>query len=199
MPRSFDSRKTLPLKLGEQRVNRAFDDHADVARRINVAHEVATERELLAKFGARRKLDSKARLGKRLDTCRTNSRRDVGPRKASRQQKLDLTFALARHRFEELRVILVGQVFAKKLERRQMDGAGSEQRMDDRKTSPETRGQNTTKCFAFAEAEAFDAELEHRRVASDEVKAPFFDFREVCDELRGDLAMRAYEARDIGE
>jgi hypothetical protein len=43
----------------------------------------------------------------------------------------------------------------------------------------------------------FRAKLEHRRKARLEVKAPLFDFREVCDEHRSDLALRAHQPPDL--
>jgi hypothetical protein len=70
--------------------------------------------------------------------------------------------ALADHTREKLFVILLVQPLTQEHERRKVQAAGREERVNDRKAPSESGGNKTPKGFAFAESELFYAEFEHR-------------------------------------
>ena len=91
------------------------------------------------------------------------------------------------------------QPLTKKLEGRQIQRAGREQLVNDRKSPRDSRSQNAAKRFTFAKPKLLDAKLEHRRKPRLKVKAALLDFSEVRDELRRELAVRPDELCNIGE
>ena len=82
-------------------------------------------------------------------------------------------------------------------ERRQMDLAGSDERVNDGKLPSESRRGEATKCFAFTEVKRLHAEFEHRRKPRQDVQSSVFDFREIDDEPCGELALRADEPSNV--
>jgi hypothetical protein len=67
------------------------------------------------------------------------------------KQRFDLAFGFPRRGREKLCVIFIGQSFVQELERRQVHGAGCEQRTDDWKAPTEACGENAAKRFALAQ------------------------------------------------
>lgn len=61
-------------------------------------------------------------------------------------------------------------------------------RIEARKSPREPRHVDTPARFVFAHTETVDAIVEHRRASSVQVQAPFFDLRQVRDELCRQLA-----------
>jgi hypothetical protein len=68
-PSPLSSSETLSFEFGEQKVHSTLDDHAEIATRIRMAHEVTAKLELVSKLGACREFDPKAHLGQRVDAC----------------------------------------------------------------------------------------------------------------------------------
>jgi hypothetical protein len=109
-----------------------------------VARKIEAALELLAKLGACGELDSDpfGRDG-------AHPRWLVLSRKARREENLDFTFGFPTNGFEQVDVIFLGQVRPQQRKRRQMELAGSDERVNDGKLPPESRGSETTKCFAL--------------------------------------------------
>ena len=189
-PRSLGSPKAFSFEVGEQEIYRALDDHTEIATRVRMAHEISAELEFSTKLVACREFDSKTRFRQRLDArLSMNSRRPVGSRKTCSEKHLDLSLALACNRREKFLVVFLGEPFAHELERREMHVSGREERKHDRKAPTETCSENTPECLAFAQPELPLAKVEHRRKAGDEVKPSLFDFSEMRDEPRRELAV----------
>src|SRR5262245_26908463 len=96
-------------------------------------------------------------------------------------------------------MILLGQIFAKELERRKVYRASSEMRMNEWKPPGEASGVETAKCLVLAHAKLLRAKGEHRRKAGLEVEAAPFDLAEMGDELCGDRALLADESSKVGQ
>src|SRR6185436_1388272 len=123
------------------------------------------------------------RLGQRV-----NPRGHVRPRKPSCHELLHFALRLAGRRFEELEVIFWCQVLAQELQRREVDRAGREHRMQNGESPRKACRKNSPKSFSLTEPELLHAELEHRRKTGAKMQPPVFDFAEVRDELRRDFS-----------
>jgi hypothetical protein len=96
-------------------------------------------------------------------------------------------------------MVLLRQTLAQHLQRAQVHGAGCHQRVDGRKLSRQACREEPTIGVTLAHLAAAHTEVEHRRVAELEMEAPLFDLRQVLQELRREIALRAQERADIVE
>jgi hypothetical protein len=159
-----------------------------------VAHEVTASFELLAKLGARGEFDLEARVGEGAD-----ARGGVGLGVASGEEGFDFAFGLVGGGLEELDVVFGGEMVPQQGKSGEVDGARGEEGVDDGEAASETGGGDAAEGFTFAQAERVDAEVEHRGEASREMEAAVFDFREIEDEVRGELAFGADEISGLDE